>query len=113
MLRHKAELIAGPGAKCDLSFAVGYEAIGEILDIVRRELHNNQQRKMQWITDDAMSLLAKLNVSGALGIDVGMLYLLNLSSSLAMGGLRIADVVMSLYEAITSGGRGAWWRIRS
>ncbi|WP_447749386.1 hypothetical protein [Pseudomonas nicosulfuronedens] len=106
MLHLKAELIAGPGAKGDLSFAVGYEAIGEILDIVRRELHNNQQRKMQWITDDAMSLLAKLNVSGALGIDVGMLYLLNLSSSLTMGGLRIADVVMSLYEAITSGGRG-------
>jgi hypothetical protein len=108
ILRLKAELIAGPGAKGDLSFAVGYEAIGEILDIVRRELHNNQQRQMKWVTDDAMSLLARLNVSGALGVDVGMLYLLNLSSSLAMGGLRIADAVKSLYEAITSGGRGGW-----
>jgi hypothetical protein len=108
MLRLKASLIAGPGATGDLTFAVGYEAVGEILDIVRRELHDNQQRKMEWVTDDAMSLLAKLNISGALGVDVSMLYLLGLSSEVAMGGLRIADAVMSLYEAITSGGRGGW-----
>lgn len=108
MLRLKASLIAGPGAKGDLTFAVGYEAIGEILDIVRRELHNNQQREMNWVTPQAMSLLAKLNISGALGIDIGMLYLLNFQNEMAMGGLRIADAVMSLYEAITSGGRGGW-----
>ncbi|MCG8906949.1 hypothetical protein [Pseudomonas sp. DP-17] len=108
ILRMKAALIGGPGAEGSISFSVGYQAIGDLLDLVRRELHNNQQQCMEWVSDDAMALLAKLNVAGALGVDVGMLYLLDHGNDLAMGALRVADAVMSLYEAMTSGGRGGW-----
>lgn len=106
ILRLKAAVIAGPGIQGSLSFSVGYEAITDLLNLVRRELHNNQQKRMEWVTDDAMQLLARLNLAGALGINVGMLYLLNHGNEQLDTGLRIADAVMSLYEAITSGGKG-------
>lgn len=108
ILRMKAALVGGLGAEGSISFAVGYQAVGDLLDLVRRELHNNQQQRMEWVSDDAMALLAKLNVAGALGVDVGMLYLLDLGNDLAMSALRVADAVMSLYEAMTRGGRGGW-----
>ncbi|OQR27467.1 hypothetical protein BWR15_30565 [Pseudomonas sp. T] len=106
ILRIKAALIAGPGLQGSLSFAVGYEAIVDLLDLLRRELHNNQQRDMRWITPPAMELLAHLNFAGSLGLDVALLYLLNSAEEKAMLGLRIADAVMSVYEAVTGGGKG-------
>jgi hypothetical protein len=48
-----------------------------------------------FVTDDAADYIDKLNFLGAAGMEVAMAY---------MQGI---DVVMSLYEALTGGGRGA------
>ncbi|MEW6463031.1 MAG: hypothetical protein AB1459_18070 [Pseudomonadota bacterium] len=97
ILRMKAALIAGPGVSGTLAFAVGYEAIIELINLMRRELRENQYHNLEWVEGSAFDFISKLNVLGAVGIDVGMVYMLS---------LRNADIVMSLYEALTSGGKG-------
>ena len=106
LLHLKGAATAGFGMQGGLTFQVGYEAIGELLNLVRRELHNNQQRPLQWVTPQAMTFLSRLNTVGALGLDVGMVYLLNLLDSQANAALQAVDKVMGLYEAITGGGKG-------
>jgi len=97
ILRIKAALIAGPGVSGTLAFAVGYEAIIELINLMRRELRENQYHNLEWVEGSAFDFISKLNVLGAVGIDVGMVYMLS---------LRNADIVMNLYEALTSGGKG-------
>ncbi|MGL4316369.1 MAG: hypothetical protein ACRCTL_07120, partial [Pseudomonas sp.] len=97
ILRLKAALIAGPGVSGSFAFAVGYEAIGELLDLLRRELRENQYHPLQWIDGSAFDLISKLNLFGAIGMDVGMIYMLSLTT---------ADAVANLYEALTAGGNG-------
>ena len=70
------------------------EAIGELLDVLRRELRKNMYHPLKWIESDAFSLLWRLNVFGILGIDM--------RSSFMLG----ADVVASIYETLTSSGAG-------
>lgn len=94
ILRLKASLIAGPGASGSFAFAVGYEAIGELLDVLRRELRKNMYHPLKWVESDAFSLLWRLNIFGILGIDM--------RSSFMLG----ADVVASIYETLTSSGAG-------
>ncbi|WP_237046013.1 LysM peptidoglycan-binding domain-containing protein [Aquipseudomonas alcaligenes] len=97
ILRLKASLIAGPGASGSFAFAVGYEAIGELMDVMRRELRKNMYHQLKWVDGSAFELLSKLNVFGAVGMDVGMIYTLSLTT---------ADAVANLYEALTAGGKG-------
>lgn len=97
ILRLKAAVIAGPGAEGAFSFAVGYEAVGELINLVRRELRQNNYHHLEWIDGDAFAWLSKLNLLGGLGVDVGMVSLL---------AIRSADVVGNLYEALTSSGKG-------
>lgn len=97
ILRLKAALIAGPGASGSLAFAVGYQAVVELLNLVRRELRENQYHHLDWIEGSAFDVISKLNLLGAVGIDVGMVYMMS---------LRSADVLANLYEALTSSGKG-------
>ncbi|QXH45625.1 hypothetical protein KSS93_22535 [Pseudomonas xanthosomatis] len=94
LLRIKASLVAGAGASGSLDFTVGYEAVVDLINLVRRALRDNQYRRLDWVTGDAFTYISKLNVLGGLGIDVPVVYML--------GG----DVVISLYEALTSEGKG-------
>jgi hypothetical protein len=97
ILRLKAALIAGPGASGSLAFAVGYQAVVELINLVRRELRENQYHRLDWIEGSAFDVISKLNLLGAVGIDVGMVYMMS---------LRSADVLANLYEALTSSGKG-------
>lgn len=97
ILRLKASLIAGPGASGSFAFAVGYEAIGELMDVMRRELRKNMYHQLKWVDGSSFDLLSKLNMFGALGMDVGMIYTLSLTT---------VDAVANLYEALTAGGNG-------
>ncbi|WP_448680968.1 hypothetical protein [Pseudomonas nicosulfuronedens] len=106
ILRLNAALIAGPGVEGSLSFAVGYQGVADLLNIVRRELHHNQQRPIKWVSDDAMAFLSRLNMAAALGIDLGMAYLLNFANVHINTNLAIVDFVMSVGDALFDGGRG-------
>lgn len=97
ILRIKAALIAGPGVSGSLAFAVGYEAVVELINLVRRELRENQYHHLDWIEGSAFDAISKLNLLGAVGIDVGMVYMMS---------MRSADVLGNLYEALTSSGKG-------
>lgn len=94
VLRIKAALIAGPGVDGMFSFEIGYEAVGQLINLFRRELRKNQYRQLDWVDGSAFDLMTKMNLLGALGIDVSMLYLTGI------------DAIFSLYEALTSGGKG-------
>lgn len=90
----KASLVAGPGIKGEYSFAVSYAGVVDLINLFRRELHRNHGKRLEWITDEAADFMSKLIALGANGLNVPMLYLLGL------------DTIMSLYEALTDGGRG-------
>lgn len=94
VLSLKASLIAGPGVDGSFSFEVGYESIIDLTELFRRELYKNNGKPLDWVTPPASDFMSKLNVLGSVGLDVGMVYLMG------------ADVVMSLYEALMSGGKG-------
>jgi murein DD-endopeptidase MepM/ murein hydrolase activator NlpD len=94
VLRIKAALIAGPGVDGMFSFEIGYESVGQLINLFRRELRKNQYRQLDWVDGSAFDLMTKMNLLGALGIDVSMLYLTGI------------DAIFSLYEALTSGGKG-------
>lgn len=94
ILRLKASLIAGPGASGSFAFALGYEAIGELLDMLRRELRKNMYHQLKWIESDAFSLLWKFNAFGILGIDIRSTFILG------------ADVISNIYETISIGNDG-------
>ncbi|WP_157687018.1 hypothetical protein [Pseudomonas alkylphenolica] len=94
ILRLKAALIFGPGAKGTFAFEVGYDAIYELLNLFRRELRKNYGQPLDWVDGSAMDLFSKMNLLGMAGLDPGMLYL--------MGFDKIAE----LFEALTSAGKG-------
>lgn len=106
ILRLNAALVLGAGATGSLSFAVGYQGLEDLLNLVRRELHHNQQQPLQWVDPDAMAFLASLNLLAAMGIDVGMAYLCRFINLQINAGLAIMDFVMSLKDAIFCKGRG-------
>ncbi|WXL24750.1 LysM domain-containing protein [Ectopseudomonas mendocina] len=97
IVRVKAALVAGAGAKGSLSFAVGYEAVVDLINLWRRELRENHYHPINWIDSTAFEYLSKLNLLGGVGLDVSMVYMM---------GLYTADVVANLYEALTQGGKG-------
>ncbi|KJK09891.1 LysM peptidoglycan-binding domain-containing protein [Pseudomonas tussilaginis] len=94
ILRIKAALIFGPGAKGTFAFEVGYDAVYELLNLFRRELHKNHGQPLDWVDGSAVDLFSKMNLLGLAGLDPGMLYL--------MGFDKIAE----LCEALTSAGKG-------
>lgn len=57
-------------------------------------MHKNQDKSLIFVTDDAADYIDKLNFLGAAGMEVAMVYMVGI------------DLVMSLYEALTGGGRG-------
>lgn len=73
---------------------MGYEAIGELLDVLRRELRKNMYHPLKWIEGDAFSLLWKFNIFGILGIDMRSTYMLG------------TDAIASIYEALTYSDQG-------
>lgn len=90
----KASLVAGPGIKGEYSFAISYAGVVDLINLFRRELHRNHGKPLEWVTDDAASLMSKLIALGANGLNVPMVYLMGV------------DTIMSLYEALTDGARG-------
>jgi len=94
ILALKASLISGPGATGNFRFEVGYEALVDILNLFRRELHRNNNRPLDWVQGSAADYLSRMNALGALGLDPAMVYLI------------AYDKVMSLFEALIRPGRG-------
>lgn len=94
VLRLRAALIAGPGIDGSFAFEVGYEGVEQLINLFRRELHRNQGKPLRWVEPDAASYMSKFNLFGGVGFDVRMIYLMGV------------DTVMSMYETLTSGGRG-------
>jgi len=90
----KAALIAGPGVGGSFKFEVGYDAVTELLNMFRRELYKNNQNPIFVIEDETYAYLSKMNSLAISGFDVGMIYLMGV------------DAVMSLYESLTSTGKG-------
>lgn len=95
IMRFKASLIVGTGAGGEFQFEVGYDGVTDLINLLRREMHKNQDKSLIFVTDDAADYIDKLNFLGAAGMEVAMSY------------MQGVDMVMSLYEALTGGGRGA------
>jgi hypothetical protein len=95
IMRFKASLIVGPGAGGEFQFEVGYDGVTDLINLLRREMHKNQDKSLIFVTDEAADYIDKLNFLGAAGMEVAMVYMVGI------------DMVMSLYEALTGGGRGA------
>ncbi|KAF2395035.1 hypothetical protein FX983_03018 [Pseudomonas frederiksbergensis] len=94
ILNLKATVVLGPGASGSFKFEVGYEAVVELINIYRRELYKAKGASISWITPEAAEQASALNVLGAIGLDVAMVYMMGV------------NVIMNLYEAITSSGKG-------
>ena len=90
----KAALISGPGASGSFRFEVGYDAIVDILNLFRRELHRNNNQPLKWVDEPAATFMSKMTTLGILGLDPAMVY------------LTAYDQILSLFEAITRPGRG-------
>lgn len=94
ILNMKAAVVLGPGATGSFAFEVGYEAVVDLINLFRRELHENEGQRVTWMSEEAADLASRLNLLGAAGLDVDMIYLMGV------------DVIMSLYETLTSWGQG-------
>jgi murein DD-endopeptidase MepM/ murein hydrolase activator NlpD len=94
ILNLKAAVVLGPGANGSFKFEIGYEAVVDILNLYRKELHKAKGRKVEWMDPEASEYASALNALGATGLNVPMAYM--------MGW----DIVMNLYEAMTRGGKG-------
>jgi hypothetical protein len=95
IMRFKASVIVGAGAGGEFQFEVGYDGVTDLINLLRREMHKNQDKSLIFVTDDAANYIDKLNFLGAAGMEVAIFY------------MQGVDMVMSLYEALTGGGRGA------
>lgn len=95
IMRFKASVIVGAGAGGEFQFEVGYDGVIDLINLLRREMHKNQDKSLIFVTDDAANYIDKLNFLGAAGMEVAIFY------------MQGVDMVMSLYEALTGGGRGA------
>ncbi|AZC50665.1 hypothetical protein HUS81_00105 [Pseudomonas chlororaphis] len=94
ILNLKAAVVLGPGASGAFKLEVGYEAVVEIVNLYRRELYKTQGAQISWIDPAAAEQASMLNVLGAAGLDVALVYMMGL------------EVILSLYDAMTSGGKG-------
>jgi hypothetical protein len=94
ILTLKAALLLGEGISGSFGLEVGHEAVIQIINLFRRELHKNEGKKVTWMTDEAAAHASKLNLLRAAGLDVTMVYVMGL------------DVIMNLYDAMTSTGKG-------
>ncbi|WP_095189851.1 LysM domain-containing protein [Pseudomonas sp. Irchel 3E19] len=94
ILNLKAAVVLGPGANGSFKFEVGYEAVVDLINLYRKELHKTKGRTVEWMDPEAGKFASALNVLGATGLNVETAYL--------MGW----DLVMSLYETMTRGGKG-------
>ncbi|MGY4664096.1 murein DD-endopeptidase MepM/ murein hydrolase activator NlpD [Pseudomonas chlororaphis] len=94
ILNLKAAVVLGPGASGAFKLEVGYEAVVEIVNLYRRELYKTQGAQISWIDPKAAEQASMLNVLGAAGLDVALVYMMGL------------EVILSLYDAMTSGGKG-------
>ncbi|WP_085694708.1 MULTISPECIES: LysM domain-containing protein [unclassified Pseudomonas] len=94
ILNLKAAVVLGPGANGSFKFEIGYEAVVDILNLYRKELHKAKGRNVEWMDPEASEYASALNALGATGLNVPMAYM--------MGW----DIVMSLYEAMTRRGKG-------
>jgi len=94
ILNLKAAVVLGPGANGSFKFEVGYEAVVDLINLYRKELHKAKGRKVEWMEPEAGKFASALNALGAAGLSVEMSYL--------MGW----NLVMDLYDAMTSGGKG-------
>lgn len=94
ILNLKAAVVLGPGANGSFKFEIGYEAVVDIINLYRKELHKTKGRKVEWMDPEASEYASALNALGAAGLNVSMAYMLRW------------DVVMSLYESLTRSGKG-------
>ncbi|QJP95623.1 LysM peptidoglycan-binding domain-containing protein [Pseudomonas fluorescens] len=94
ILNLKAAVVLGPGANGSFKFEIGYEAVVDIINLYRKELHKTKGRKVEWMDPEASEYASALNALGAAGLNVAMAYMMRW------------DVVMSLYEALTRSGKG-------
>lgn len=94
ILNLKAAVVLGPGANGSFKFEIGYEAVVDIINLYRKELHKTKGRKVEWMDPEASEYASALNALGAAGLNVAMAYMMRW------------DVVMSLYEALTRNGKG-------
>lgn len=95
ILRFKASLIVGAGAGGEFQFEVGYDGVTDLINLLRREMHKNQDKSLIFVEDEAADYIDKLNFLGVAGMEVAMVY------------MQGVDMAMSLYEALTGGGRGS------
>jgi hypothetical protein len=98
ILTLEASLVWGAGAKGSASLEIGYESVIALLDLLHRERAANAYRDLEWVEGDAVQLIRQLSLSGALGMDVTMLYLSN--------AIRGYGLLKGLYQSLTGGGRG-------
>ncbi|WP_122698185.1 LysM peptidoglycan-binding domain-containing protein [Pseudomonas viridiflava] len=94
ILNLKAAVVLGPGASGSFKFEVGYEAVVDLINLYRKELHKTKGRKVEWMDPEASEYASALNALGAAGLNVAMAYMMRW------------DVVMGLYEALTRSGKG-------
>ncbi|WP_065616278.1 hypothetical protein [Pseudomonas moraviensis] len=94
ILNLKATVVLGPGANGSFKFEVGYEAVVDLINLYRKELHKTKGRKVEWMDPEASEYASALNALGAAGLNVAMAYMMRW------------DVVMGLYEALTRSGKG-------
>jgi hypothetical protein len=94
ILNLKAAVVLGPGANGSFKFEVGYEAVVDLINLYRKELHKTKGRKVEWMEPEAGEYASALNALGAAGLSVTMAYMLRW------------DVVMNLYQALTRSGKG-------
>ncbi|MGN7738437.1 hypothetical protein ACTJKT_00365 [Pseudomonas sp. 22526] len=95
IMRLKASLIVGAGGGGEFEFEVGYDGVTELINLIRREMHKNQGKRLIFVTGEASEFIDKLNFIGTAGMNVAMVYM--------MGW----DMAISLYKSLTGGGRGA------
>lgn len=94
ILNLKAAVVLGPGANGSFKFEVGYEAVVDLINLYRKELHKTKGGKVEWMEPEASEYASALNALGAAGLNVAMAYMLRW------------DVVMNLYQALTRSGKG-------
>ncbi|WP_460143636.1 LysM peptidoglycan-binding domain-containing protein [Pseudomonas sp. S2_C11] len=94
ILNLKATVVLGPGANGSFKFEVGYEAVVDLINIYRKELHKTKGRKVEWMDPEASEYASALNALGVAGLNVAMAYMMRW------------DVVMGLYESLTRRGKG-------
>lgn len=64
IMRFKASVIVGTGAGGEFQFEVGYDGVTDLINLLRREMHKNQDKSLIFVTDEAANYIDKLNFPG-------------------------------------------------